>query len=117
MDFGMTKPCPKCPFRCDIRPFLQAERAEEISEALMRGNTFTCHQTTVADDDDESGGSMKDGPNAQHCAGALILLEKLESPNQMMRWMERIGCYDRRKLDMESPVFDDFEEFIEAQQF
>lgn len=59
---------------------------------------------------------MKDGPNAQHCAGALILLEKMEQPNQMMRWMERIGAYDRTKLDMDAPVFGDTEEFIEAQR-
>ena len=50
---------------------------------------------------------MEDGPNAEHCAGALIFLEAQEQPNQMMRIAERLGLYDRRKLDMESPVFDD----------
>ena len=113
MKFDMTSPCPQCPFRNDIRPYLRADGAEEIANALESGSTFTCHKTTVPDPD--SDGEMMDGPNAQHCAGALILLEKLEAPNQMMRWMERIGFYDRRKLDMDAPVFDDFDEFIEAQ--
>ena len=75
--------------------------------------TFTCHETTVPDESDE--GEMKDGPNAQHCGGALIILEKLERPNQMMRIAERLGFYDRRKLDMHAPVFDSIEDFIDAQ--
>lgn len=51
----------------------------------------------------------------QHCAGALILLEKLDRPSQMMRISERIGMYDRRKLDMDAPVFDTFRKMITAQ--
>jgi len=119
MKFDLTKPCPQCPFRSDIRPFLAQDRAEEIGMAITAGQqTFTCHKTTVPceAEDGEDFGTMKDGPNAQHCAGALILLEKMEQPNQMMRWMERIGKYDRTKLDMDSPVFDDVDEFIEAQR-
>lgn len=111
MRFDLIRPCPKCPFRTDVRPYLRQEGAYEISDALLAGRTFTCHETTVQDED----GDMQDGPNAQHCAGALIILEKLEQPNQMMRWMERIGFYDRRKLDMDAPVFEDFDEFTEVQ--
>lgn len=117
MNFDMVKPCLSCPFRSDIRPFLTQDRAEEIGNAITLGqSSFTCHQTTVPCEGEESFGSMKDGPNAQHCAGALILLEKLEQPNQMMRWMERIGQYDRKKLDMNAPVFDTVDEFIDAQE-
>jgi len=43
------------------------------------------------------------------------LLEKLERPSQMMRICERIGMYDRRKLDMDAPVFESFEDMIDAQ--
>ena len=50
-----------------------------------------------------------------HCAGALILLEKLNLPSQMMRIAERLGMYDRRKLDMLAPVFDSFVAMIKAQ--
>jgi hypothetical protein len=119
MRFDLIRPCPRCPFRSDIRPFLRPDRAEEIGDAITQGQqTFTCHETTVPcdDEDGEAFGEMQDGPKAQHCAGALILLEKLEQPNQMMRWMERLGQYDRTKLDMDAPVFDDIEQFIEAQE-
>jgi hypothetical protein len=112
MNFNLTKPCKHCPFRNDIDGFLTKGRAEEIFNGMTEfQGTFTCHKTTVETEE----GEMVDGPNAEHCAGALILLEKLDQPNQMMRIAERIGMYDRRKLDMDSPVFDNEDEFVEAQ--
>lgn len=117
MNFDLTSPCADCPFRNDIRPYLTKRRAAYFMEKMIdEQKTFTCHKTTVpCDDEDDEEGGMKDGPHAQHCAGALILLEKLERPNQMMRWMERIGLYDRDKLKMDAPVFDTAEEFIQRQ--
>lgn len=112
MKFEMKQPCPKCPFRSDIRAYLRPERAREIADGLTRQQaTFACHQTTEHDDD----GEYIPGSEEQHCAGALIVLEKMNRPNQMMRWMERIGGYDRRKLKMDAPVFATMREFIAAQ--
>jgi len=113
MKFDLTKPCGDCPFRNDITFYLRPERVEEILEAIsgQQQATFTCHKTTGYDD--ESGETLET-KDSQHCAGALILLEKIERPNQMMRWMERLGYYDRKKLDMDSPVYSDPEEMIEA---
>ena len=34
--------------------------------------------------------------------GTLRWMELNEEPNQIMRWMERIGMYDRTKLDMDA---------------
>jgi hypothetical protein len=117
MNFEMTTPCPHCPFRNDIPGFLTKARAREIARAIaIEDKTFTCHQTTVAVEDGDGNCEMVNGPNAQHCAGALILLEKLDSPNQLMRIAERIGYYDRRKLDMQAPVVDTVREFIARQQ-
>jgi hypothetical protein len=39
-----------------------------------------------------------------HCAGMLIFLEKRNQPTQMMRICERLGLYDRTKLDMAAKV-------------
>ena len=50
------------------------------------------------------------------CAGSMILSEKEGKPNQVMRIMERIRKYDHTKLDMEAPVYDTFQEFIEAHE-
>lgn len=54
--------------------------------------------------------------DSRHCAGALILLEKIERPSQMMRIAERLGIYDRFKRDMDAPVYESFERMIEAQE-
>ena len=40
------------------------------------------------------------------------MLEHNQEPNQMMRIMERLGFYDRTKLDMDAPVFKSYDEFV-----
>ena len=110
MNFDLVRPCAKCPFRTNcLEGWLGEERAEEIISGITdQQATFTCHETTKFDEDEEE--VRHDGE--QHCAGALILLEKLERPGQLMRIAERLGYYDRTKLDMEAPVFDDECDFI-----
>lgn len=105
MKFEMTTPCSECPFRTDIRGYLRPGRSKEIISALLSGQTFSCHKTNEYLD-----GEVIETHITQHCAGALIFLEKNERPNQMMRWMERIGMYDRDKLDMEAPVVASYRE-------
>lgn len=121
MKMDMITPCAQCPFRSDVIPYLRAARVEEIGEALLAQQlTFTCHKTL--DDshfdqevDEDSEPLYQPGPDDQHCAGALILLEKLNRPNQWMRIAERIGIYDRTKLRMDAPVFESFEAMAQAQ--
>ena len=113
MKFDMTSPCPKCPFRTDVPPYLRQDRAQEIADDLTRHQqTFACHQTITFDGE----GEYVPRNGEQHCAGALIVLEKMNRPNQMMRWMERLGGYDRRKLKMDAPVFDTMRRFVSAQR-
>lgn len=109
MRYEMTSPCAKCPFRTDVPGYLRRARAREIATTLTRyQQTFTCHATV----DYETGeGEGVDTPDSQHCAGAMIMLEHMGQPNQMMRIAERLGMYDMRKLDMKAPVFTDDSEF------
>ena len=108
MKYNLTKPCGNCPFRSD-RPFdLKPGRIEEIVNGLFNDVPFSCHKTTT------SKGVSNNHKDAEHCAGALIFLEKHDYAHQMMRIMERIGMYDRRKLDMDFPVYDSMEEMIEG---
>lgn len=117
MLFTLRKPCKNCPFRTDITFHLTVERAEEIAHAVTDGDqTFACHKTTIDVEDDEGESEMVAGDTTQHCGGVLIMLEKMEQPNQMMRIAERIGLYDRTKLDMDAPVFEDTDEFIEQME-
>lgn len=110
MKYDLRRPCEHCPFRTDCLPgWLGESRAEEIAESVFeRGESFPCHKTTEFSDE----GEHLPRPDEQACAGALILSEKLERPGQMMRIAEQLGMYDRAKLDMSAPVFDDPEEFI-----
>ena len=111
MKFQLRKPCSNCPFRSDAaRLPLREARAQDLADGLDR-STFTCHKTAVYDAESDE---MVEGPNAQHCAGALIMLEHEGSPSQAMRIAERLRIYDRRVLDMESPVFRSRDEFVEA---
>jgi hypothetical protein len=110
--FGMTTPCAQCPFRNDIPPYLTPGRVREIELSLVRSD-FPCHKTTIFN---ENGEHISNSAQEIHCAGALILLEKLHRPSQMMRIAERLGLYDPTKLDMRAPVFDSFKKMIAAQR-
>ncbi len=106
MKYELRKPCDLCPFRNDDkRLHVDAERLSEFAVG-----EFCCHKTTKSED-----GSFTPKPDSQHCAGALIFLEKQNAPHQMMRICERLGLYDRTKLDMDAPVFESFEEVEDAE--
>lgn len=102
MKYDLTTPCNNCPFRNDIRPYIRPERVEEL-----RGVPFSCHKTSTQQ------GKENHEEGVQHCAGSLILHEKENMPHQMMRITERIGMYNRTKLNMEAPVYDSFDEMVE----
>lgn len=112
MNFNLKKPCAQCPFRTDVTPYITSERAAEICHSLVNGASFPCHKTTKHSEEEDS--DMVCTPKSEMCAGAMILLEKIERPNQMMRIGERIGMYDHRKLDMSQPVYDSPEAMIKA---
>lgn len=115
MKFDMRKPCPRCPFRSDITQYLTSGRCDEILTAITdQQQTFSCHKTIETVEDDDGNTDTRSTSDSQHCAGALILLEHEERPNQMMRIMERLGFYDRTKLDMDSPVYESVEDMQEA---
>ncbi len=118
MRFDLRKPCEKCPFRTDVKPYLSGpERAQEIVESLGDGG-FPCHATVSYDDYDDYGDDESprvSSPGEQFCAGALVMLEKVDRPGQAMRIAERLGLYDRTKLKMDSPVYGSPEKFIRAQ--
>jgi len=113
MKFEMKKPCNNCPFRTDsLKGWLGSARAKEISFSIIhQQGTFPCHKTVDYDREDEEGSGVVT-QDSQHCAGAMIMLEHMKKPNQMMRIAERLGFYDYRKLDMKSPVFKNDKQFI-----
>jgi hypothetical protein len=114
MLFDLRAPCSDCPFLRDGGIRLSVERVQEIAGAMLdtRGATFACHKTTLDCEDDEDGDGRREGPQTQHCAGALIFAEKNENATQMMWIAERLGMYDMRKLVGHTRVFDTLDEML-----
>ncbi|HEX5095208.1 MAG TPA: hypothetical protein VFX21_04315, partial [Acidimicrobiia bacterium] len=76
--------------------------------------TFACHKTTVAVEMEDGEEEMTVTDKSEHCAGAMIMLEHMGRPNQMMRIAERLGFYEPTKLDMAAPVYKHGRDFIRA---
>lgn len=95
MNYGMKTPCDECPFLNDSG--FDQDRLEELCSG-----EFPCHK--ACDLNDEGQFVAKPSGKTPHCAGALIYLEKDDAPHQMMRIAERLGMYDRTKLDMDADV-------------
>lgn len=99
MKYTMTKPCDECPFLKKMKHGFSLRRLKEFASG-----EFPCHQTAESVEDEDGFSEYQAKENSQHCAGALIFNEKRDNPHQMMRICERIGFYDRTKLDMEADV-------------
>lgn len=105
----MKAPCENCPFRRDVVFPLRVARVQDILDDITHNdNWFACHKTTTHEDEHVFAGS-----DAKHCAGAAILLDKIEQPNQMMRIMGRIERIDFSKLRLRGKVFDSITEMID----
>lgn len=95
MKYTLTEPCDQC-------PFLIGSGFTYRALAMHAAGEFACHKACKVDED--TGDFVPRTDKTPHCAGALIFLEKQNRPHQMMRVCERIGLYDRTKLNMEARV-------------
>lgn len=91
MNYDMTTPCDKCPFLKDSG-FTYAELVRHAS------GEFACHKTCKI----KNGVYVPRNSNTPHCAGALAFNENRNAPHQMMRIAQRLGMYDRTKLNMKN---------------
>jgi hypothetical protein len=94
MKYDLKKPCKDCPFITTT--FFSFPKAR-IDEMLSDGS-FSCHKTTTQK------GRSNDHKEAQSCAGRMILLEREQRPDQMMRIAERIGFYNHTLLEKDHPL-------------
>lgn len=100
-NYKLVRPCADCPFRTDRPFYLTPGRVSEI-ERSTKVFPFSCHNTVDESKDETHENS--------HCAGALILLEKIGRPSLVMRLAESLGLYDPKALDMEAPVYSSWDE-------
>jgi len=95
--YTKTEPCAECPFLTKMN--FNRDRLREFA-----ASEFPCHKTADYIEDDEGSDGYIANDDSQHCAGSLIYQEKRNNPNQMTRICERLGLYDRTKLNMAAPV-------------
>lgn len=120
LNFKLKKPCKNCPFRSDLpahlKGWLGKPRSEQIAlDVLKRGANFACHKTTThSNDGDENRSGYLYTEKESPCAGAAIMQIKADNPSQWMQVSERLG-FDTgvKDLDLDSPVFENPEQFIE----
>lgn len=99
-------PCKTCPFRTTKSGLrgLGTERAEEIAESLSRGESFTCHSDLD-----------KPAKRRNQCVGAMLILDKLKQPNQIMQVAGRLGMFNVTELRGRDAVFDNFDDWVSVQ--
>jgi hypothetical protein len=98
MKYNLTEPCDQC-------PFLIGSGFTYRSLVAHASGEFPCHKQCKIEETEEQGDIfVPRNEKTNHCAGALIFLEKQDAPHQMMRICERLGLYDRTKLNMNAPV-------------
>lgn len=102
MKYTMTQPCDACPFlnTPNMRRGFTLKRLHEFAD----NGTFPCHKTADESEDEDGCSEFIAGAKSVACAGALIFCEKRDRPNQLMRIAERVGMYDRTKLNMKANV-------------
>lgn len=71
----MKQPCLQCPFRRDVKPFLTVRRGIELAyHAQNPYNSFSCHKTTVSDEEfGGEGDEMVVTEDSLECAGFMTL--------------------------------------------
>lgn len=100
MKYTMTQPCDACPF---LKSNAKAFTLRRLQEFANDGE-FPCHKTAEDVEDEDGFSEFRATEESVVCAGMLIFNEKRDQPNQMMRICERLGFYDRTKLNMNAPV-------------
>lgn len=113
MKYSMATPCKHCPFRTNIEGYLTKERVIEIAHSVLQGQTFPCHKTTQAVEEDDGGCDMQATDDSQECAGAAIFAAKHETSSQMSRIAGRLGM-KVAKLNMRAKVCKSLDQMIEV---
>lgn len=106
-------PCAKCPFRSDVPIYLRRGRRHEIRLALLDGQGFTCHETTVPIET-EDGTEMAVTSDSQQCAGAIKSIFKGGGDTNHIRVMARLGLIDPDAIEATGAQVWDINDWVSA---
>jgi hypothetical protein len=85
MHYDLTRPCDACPFLESMSHGFTDERLAQFASG-----SFFCHKTCDTNDDGEFVATAR----SQHCAGALIWMDKRGDYNQAARVAGRLGLFN-----------------------
>lgn len=106
--FKLRRPCAECPFK-KTTPLHRgvALNLDTLAESL-RDETFahSCHRTDSRSDYRQA---KRYRGEIQHCAGALIMMEKSGCVSLPMANAMAFGELDVKRLDMAAPVYTVYE--------
>ena len=116
MEYDLKTPCKNCPFRNDDTriTFACRERAEEIEEQTYR-HGFPCHLSAVCEEYADGEEGFVPGEGTQHCIGAIIMYMKsgetcwpgIDNDEELV---DRLW----EQIDIDAPVFDSPDDFLDA---
>jgi hypothetical protein len=108
--FDMKKPCANCPFlKADAAVHILPQRVRDIASTE---GSFPCHKTTV-EAETEEGTDLVIGPRTKQCIGLVILLLKIDKPNQMVQVAERLGWLDTDAIMADKAVVDSVHDSVD----
>lgn len=113
MKYTMRTPCKHCPFRKNIKGYLRKDRVVEIAHSVIQGQSFPCHKTTEAIEDDDGASDMIATDDSEQCAGAEIFAAHHGTSSQMSRIAERLRM-KVSKLNMRAKVCKTVAEMVEV---
>lgn len=85
------KPCAKCPFRRDVKPYLHPDRAAEIAYASENPySDFTCHETVDYSDSEDGEGMVTE--KSLTCAGFKAMQHNYCGSDDEYEWPGDVYC-------------------------
>lgn len=109
--YTLTSPCADCPFRCDVNRYLSPERAQGIMNESYEDSNFYCHKTVDYSGENGEGEVVS---KSRVCAGFLVTMENEGRANQPTRIAERLGLYDRGRMDMDAPTYPSMRDWVRS---
>jgi hypothetical protein len=104
LGWKLRSPCAECPFKTTT-PFHEGVAADlpaTLTAMMEERFAHTCHRTDPRSD---YKGAKRYRGQVQHCAGALIMMERSGRVSLPMADAIASGALDPNKLDMKAPVY------------
>lgn len=89
-------------------------RAQQLADSFENAiHVFPCHKTTDWVENEDGFTEQRQTDKTVACAGMIIMAEKSPGHSNGLRVAGRLGLHNPAILDMDSPVYDDYQAFVD----